>query len=246
MKLISRCFAPALAAAALLTPMLSVQAKTVTTPIITLTDNGAKPLDFHLVSQVTNAYGRSYTTIQLDGLGALLNGAISTQPGEGDVYKQLSAAQSLAMLIDPHYAPVTTTLKLNFAYEVWSGSSWAASRLDVNSKLGYQQNGFTATVQGSGTTDLTSFQMFGYAFDPSWYSPSENQQQMEIQYDASMKAGSSPWGDGGVSFKANSVTLTFETQQISAVPEPDALLLTLSGLAVVGVAVKRRQKSRSA
>lgn len=245
MKFISRCFVSTIAAAAILTPLLPAHATSVSTPIIKLADNSAAPLDFHLVSQVTNPNGYTYTTIQLDGLSSLMSGAIFSPAGSGSVQKQLSAAQTLDMLIDPHYAPVSAQLSLNITYSVWGGASWSGTRLDVHGNIGYNET-LLSVGQGSGTNDISAYQYYSYGVAPEYYTPAENKQPIELKLNADMLAASSPWSDGSVSFKTNSAILTFATVQISPVPEPDAVLLMLAGLAVVGVAAKRRPKSGKA
>ncbi|MCU6498524.1 PEP-CTERM sorting domain-containing protein [Rugamonas sp. A1-17] len=247
MTLISRCFASTIAAAILIAPLLPAQAKSVTTPILTLKDTNATPMDFHLVSQNITPYGLSYTTIQFDGLGQM-SGNIVSPAGTGLIHQEMSKAQSFDLLIDPHYAPVSASFGVDVTYHVASGSSWSGSSLDVQAGVGYNGyspggNHLTISIQGDGTRSIGDYRLFGYAYDPAWYSPTQNHQSLLLQINAIMEAGSTPWSDGKSSFSIDNVTMTFGTQQISPVPEPDAVLLMLAGLAVVGAAVKRRSKS---
>lgn len=245
MNSILRCIT--VAAVAALVPMLPAQAKSVSTPILTLTDNSPGALDFHLVSE--NA---GVTVIQFDGLGALMHGAVSSPANGPAAHQDLSALQTFNLAINHHYAPVVAFLTIDISYSVNGASSWADNRLTYNGNMffnNYSQNDaqFVATGGGTGRRTVDSMQAYGCMYDPDSCGTRENDQQLKIQLNAALNAESAPWDGSDVSFRTNSVQLTMRTQELaSPVPEPESLPLMLGGLGVLAAAAKRRQQARKA
>lgn len=247
MNLILRGITTAVAAAAVLGPMLPAQAKSVSTPILTLTDNSPGALDFHLVSE-----SAGMTVIQFDGLSALMQGAVATPASGPAAHQDLSTSQTFNLAINHHYAPVYADLVIDVSYSVNGGASWADNRLTYTGSTffnNYSQNDarLEVTGGGAGRQTVSSQQVYGCMFDPAWCDTTQNDQQLKIQLDAALNAESAPWNGSDVSFRTNSVKLYMSTHELaSPVPEPASLPLMLGGLGVLAAVAKRRKQARQA